>query len=139
MTRDDLERLATERYFGSVARRDLAAIEALFSDDAVMRVVTAGLAYRGRAAIIAHFVEFFGVYARVEVGDFRVTADPATRSVAARFRIDLHGADGTLTMTNCNFFYLGDDELIDEVVIYASAPVGAGFAAGASSDSSPIG
>jgi hypothetical protein len=57
VTRDDLERLATERYFGSVARRDLAVIEGLFSDDAVMRVATAGVAYRGRAAIVEHFVE----------------------------------------------------------------------------------
>lgn len=132
MTRDDLERLATERYFGSVARRDLAAIEGLFSEDAVMRVVTAGVAYRGRAAIVEHFVEFFEVYPRVEVGEFRVTADPATRSVAARFRIELHGADGMLTMTNCNFFYVRADGLVDEVAIYTSAPVGAGFAAGAS-------
>lgn len=132
MTRDDLERLATERYFGSVARRDLAAIEGLFSEDAVMRVVTAGVAYRGRAAIVEHFVEFFEVYPRVEVDEFRVTADPATRSVAARFRIELHGADGVLTMTNCNFFYVRADGLVDEVAIYTSAPVGAGFAAGAS-------
>jgi ketosteroid isomerase-like protein len=132
VTRDELERLATDRYFGSVARRDLGAIEALFSEDAVMRVVTAGLAYRGRAAIVEHFVDFFGVYRRVEVGDFRVTADPATCSVAARFRIDLHGGDGVLSMTNCNFFYLRPDGLVDEVVIYTSAPVDAGFAAGAS-------
>jgi uncharacterized protein (TIGR02246 family) len=132
VTRDELERLAVERYFGSVARRDVEAIAALFTQDAVMRVVNAGLAYRGRAAIVAHFEDFLSVYHHVEVDSFRVTADPESRSVAARFRISLTDAERTHVMTNCNFFYVREDGLVDEVIIYTSTPVGDGFAAGAS-------
>lgn len=132
MTRDELETLAVERYFGSVGRRDLATIAALFTDDAVMRVVNGGFAYRGRAAIIEHFEEFLAVYPTIKVDDFRVTADPETRSVAVRFRIALTDAESTQTLTNCNFFYCREDGLVEEVAIYSSAPLGAGFGAGAS-------
>jgi ketosteroid isomerase-like protein len=132
LSRDELIDLAVNRYFGNVARRDMAGVMAIFAQDAVMRVMTLGARYQGKAAIKAHFDEFLAVYAQAQFADFQPTADVAGQSVAVRFTITLTPADGSaaITMTNCNFFDLGPYGQVQNVSIYMSAAPSRGFDAG---------
>jgi ketosteroid isomerase-like protein len=131
-SREQLEALAVEHYFGNVAAGRIDAMLNIFADDAVMAVPTLALAYEGKAAIAAHFAEFMRVYSNVAFADFKVTADTETQSVAVRFRVTLTPADGgaALVMRNCNFFTVGSDGRIVDVVIYTSATPQEGFRAG---------
>mgnify|MGYP005994363775 CR=1 FL=1 len=120
LTRQDLERIAVDGYFGSVARGDGDAVAALFADNAAMRIVSAGICYQGKAAIIAHFDDFLGEYDAIRFSDFAVTADEPAQRVAVEFTIALHNAGSVIIMHNCDFFSFDEHGLVRDVSIYMS-------------------
>lgn len=129
LTRTDLERLAISGYFGNVAARRISHMLAIIADDAVMEVATLGIAYRGKAAIAAHFDDFLNTYARASFSGFAVTADSETQTVAVRFAVRLERHDGgeAVDMQNCNIFEVDPDGHVTKVVIYMSAALQEGF------------
>lgn len=120
LTAQQMRDIAVDAYFGSVAKGDGATVAALFAEDAVMRVMSAGIAYEGKRAIIEHFDDFLGVYDRISFGDFVITADEAAQRVAVQFTITLTSASERIVMTNCNFFQFDSDGLVRDVAIYMS-------------------
>lgn len=127
LTRQELEDIAVQGYFGSVARGDGAAVAALFAEDAAMRIVSAGITYQGKAAIVAHFDDFLGEYDPIRFSGFSVTADEAAQRVAVEFTIELHRAGSVTTMTNCDFFSFDARGLVRDVSVYMSDLPDKGF------------
>ena len=119
--------IAVESYFGSVAKGDGKTVASLFAEDAVMRVMSAGIAYQGKSAIVEHFDDFLRVYERISFADFVTTADEAAQRVAVQFTITLIAGSDRIVMTNCNFFQFDDAGLVRDVAIYMSDLPKAGF------------
>lgn len=120
LSRAELVDQAVEGYFGSVMRRDIGRIAELLADECVMRVVSAGITYDGKQAILEHFEDFLGSYHKVTVSDFQPQADAELQQAAVRFTITLHGESQPITMTNCNFFTFDAQGHFTEVAIYMS-------------------
>ena len=120
LSADQMRNIAVHSYFGSVEKGDDPTVAALFSEDAVMRIISAGIAYEGKAAIIEHFDDFLEVYDQVTVADFITTADEAAQRIAVQFTITLVSGSERIVMTNCNFFQFNEAGLMSDVAIYMS-------------------
>lgn len=127
LSREQLVERAVDGYFGSVSRGDGDTVASLLAPECRMHVVTAGIVYDGKQAIIEHFDDFLGEYERIEFADFDPTADEDAQKVAVRFTITLHDGEGSLTMTNCNFFTLDEQGHFKEIAIYMSDLPDKGF------------
>lgn len=123
----ELVDIAVDGYFGSVARRDTDRIAEILAPECIMRVVSAGIVYDGKPAILEHFEDFLGSYDRIEFEGFNPTADERAQKVAVRFTIILHDGAESLTMTNCNFFTLDQQGRFTEIAIYMSDLPDKGF------------
>ena len=95
----------------AVEARDVAAITALLADDVVFRSPVAHKPYPGKAitaSILAEVVEF--------VADFRYRTDigaPDARDHALVFEARV----GDKQLTGCDFLHVGDDGLVDELMV----------------------
>lgn len=127
LSQADLVDTAVDGYFGSVARRDTARIASLIAEECVMRIVSAGIEYAGKPAILAHFDDFLGVYEQISFTDVRAMADAEAQQVAVRFTISLEGDGDPIIMKNCNFFTLNDEGRFVLVEIYMSELPEKGF------------
>ena len=132
LTHDELETRAVDGYFGSVNRRDTETLLGHLAPGCVMHVVSAGIRYEGKQAIVDHFDEFLEEYPEIAFADFQPTADEPCQKVAVRFTITLTDRAGEETvMTNCNFFDLDDEGRFAHVAIYMSDLPPKGFDKGA--------
>jgi len=120
LTAAQLIELATELYFGSVDRKDLAGTLACFHDEAVLTVQTAFTVHAGKPAIRRMFEDFFAGYDRIVHREFECTVDPDNGRICARFIADLIGHDGRSTrLDNTNFWRVRGDRF-QEVYVYMS-------------------
>lgn len=120
MSRDELITFATQTYFASVDRKDMAATLACFHDEALFTVQTSFTTHAGKAEIERMFVDFFGAWETIVHRDFTCTVDETNGRIAASFIADLTASDGSVTsLTNTNFWRLRDGRF-QEVHVYMS-------------------
>lgn len=118
--RDELIEFATQSYFASVDRKDMAATLACFQDEALFTVQTSFTTHAGKSAIERMFADFFGAWAKIVHRDFTCTVDDANGRIAASFVAELTAADGSVTtLNNTNFWRLRDGKF-QEVHVYMS-------------------
>lgn len=131
LSRDELIDIAVERYFIGCNNHDLEQVLSTFAEDCVMWFPATKFRYDGKAPLRTHFQDFLGTFPTVNFHDFINTVDPETQSIVSRFKVQLIDDEGEETMMrNCNFFYVDDDGLFNEIVIYNTAPIQKGFEAG---------
>lgn len=130
LSRDELVALAL-RYFQACNDHDWQAVMATFSPRCLMWFPAATFTYRGTEALGAHFKEFLATFETINFHDFSHVADATEQSICSYFTVDLVEPDGAaMKMRNCNIFKLDDSGLFDEIIIYNSGKLDAGFHAG---------
>lgn len=123
--------MATDGYFGSVGRHDIAAVMAPFSEDAVMTAVAQAIHYEGKQAIKAHFTEFLETYPRIDVRILHAMADDVNQAASVHFEIEMENTAGAVQlMRNANHFHFNAKGEIAQVHIFMTGTPGAGFTAG---------
>ncbi|MEO0411991.1 MAG: nuclear transport factor 2 family protein [Pseudomonadota bacterium] len=131
LSRDELLDIAIQRYFIGCNNHDLKQVLGTFSEDCVMWFPATKFRYDGKAPLRTHFKDFLGTFPKVNFHNFINTVDPETQSIVSRFKVQLIDDEGEETMMrNCNFFYVNDDGLFKEIVIYNTSPIQKGFEAG---------
>ncbi|MEM1021180.1 MAG: nuclear transport factor 2 family protein [Pseudomonadota bacterium] len=131
LDREALLDLAINQYFIGCNNHDLDAVMNTFADDCVMWFPASTFRYDGKAPLLTHFKDFLGTFPTVNFHDFINTVDPESQSITSRFKVQLIDEAGEeVVMRNCNFFYVNDDGLFNEIVIYNTSPIQKGFEAG---------
>ena len=138
LDRDELAELAEQRYFGAVARGDLAAVLDCFTDDAEIIIRHGDQPTRTMRANpspgVPHISEFWlhlnGNF-DASFTDFEHFVDEPAQRCAATFNVTLrpkagspYVPRGTLTLYNCNFFWVRDGRIAKMIVYYANPDTG---------------
>lgn len=135
--------LVEQHYFGNVAREQLAAVVACFTANAQVVIRHGDQPTRRFAAQpspgVPHISEFWrhlNGHFNGRFDDFVHVIDVEQQCCAATFTVTLapkpgspYRERGTLTLQNCNFFWL-QDGLIDRMIVYYANPDTGGAAAG---------
>lgn len=137
-TRADFIDLVENRYFGNVSREQLSDVLACFTADAEIVIRHGDAPTRTMKARPApgevHISEFWkhlnaNYASRFE--DFEHFVDLNAQRCAATFRVTLapkpgsaYAARGTLTLLNCNFFWLENARIARMIVYYANPDTG---------------
>jgi ketosteroid isomerase-like protein len=120
LSRDELIEFATQTYFASVDRKDMASTLACFHDEALFTVQTSFTTHAGKGELERMFTDFFGAYEKIVHRDFTCTVDETNGRIAASFIAELTAADGSVTtLNNTNFWRLRDGRF-QEVHVYMS-------------------
>lgn len=134
LTREQLESRCIDGFFKRLNAHDLDGVMANIAEDCEMRIPSSNFTYTGKAALRTHLEDFLTSFPVVNFRDFIPVVDPVTRRAAIRFAISLVDDEGEEThMSNCNFFEVTEDGLLNDILIYASAPLSKGFEVGNSS------
>lgn len=130
LSRSELIELA-ERYFLACNDHNWQAVMDTFSASCLMWFPAASFSYNGKAALGTHFEDFLGTFEVIRFHDFSHISDPDGQSICTYFTVELVQANGhAVSMKNCNIFRVGDDGCFEEIIIYNSAKLDAGFHAG---------
>lgn len=135
--------LVEHQYFGSVARNDIAAVRACFTDNAVVTIRHGDnptRTFKSRPAPgeakLTDFWEHLCANFDAAFNDFEHVIDLERACCAATFTVTLapksgsaYFQRGTLTLRNCNFFWLESGRIARMIVYYANPDTG-GPAAG---------
>ncbi|MEM7278400.1 MAG: nuclear transport factor 2 family protein [Pseudomonadota bacterium] len=131
LDRTALVDLAVQRYFVACNKGDLETVLATFAPDCRVRFASGEFEYRGAEALEAHFNEFRETFSVIDFHDFESLVDIEKQSIAVRFEVTLVDQQGdTTTMRNCNIFKVNNKGLFSDIVVYNTAPLDEGFAAG---------
>ena len=134
LDREQLVELAVQHYFVAVNEGDLDTVLATFATGCCVRFASGEFEYRGEDALKAHFREFRETFAIIDFHNFEHLVDVERQSIAVRFEVRLVDHQGATTlMQNCNFFQVNDRGQFCDIVVYNTAPLDDGFAAGNSS------
>lgn len=135
LDRSQLLTLAQQSYFEACNAGDLATVLSTFAPDCRIHFAAATFEYVGQAAIKEHFEEFKATFSLIDFRDFRSVIDVDAQTIAVQFEVELVDLEGqSITMRNCNFFRINEAGKFGEVMIYNSAPLEQGFAAGSEVD-----
>ncbi|MEP3050713.1 MAG: nuclear transport factor 2 family protein [Erythrobacter sp.] len=133
MTRDELIAAGVERFFLRLNAHDLDGVMDNIAEGCEMRIPSSNFTYTGKAALRDHLKDFTDSFPTIHFRDFIAAADVSDRRLAVRFNISLIDDDGEEThMSNCNFFEIGEDGRLEDILIFASAPLSKGFEVGSS-------
>ena len=133
LSREQLIESGVSNFFEMLNAHDLDGVMRGISDDCEMRIPSSNFTYTGKAALRDHLEDFITSFPVINFRDFISVADPDTNRLAVRFNISLTDDDGEEThMSNCNFFEVNDDGRLDDILIFASAPLSKGFEVGSS-------
>ena len=131
LSRDELIALSHTAYFDGCNNHDLEGILATMSADCVMRFTAASYTYIGADAMRAHFNDFLSNFPTINFHNYVSVVDVELQTIATHFTVTLIDKTGdTLEMRNCNFFTIDKNGLFNDVLIFNSAPLKAGFEAG---------
>lgn len=138
LTRDELIDLVEDRYFGNVTREDVEAVAACFTADAEIIIrhgdaptrlmkATPGPAETDMREFWRHLnANYHATFER-----FEHVVDVDAQRCAATFVVTLaprsgsaYAARGTLTLQNCNFFWLENGRIARMMVYYANPDTG---------------
>ncbi|BDW81500.1 hypothetical protein MACH24_09380 [Erythrobacter sp. Dej080120_24] len=120
-------------FFLALNAKDLARVDASFTDDCVMDIPSSALFYKDKRDLMVHLEDFVESFAKIDFHDFTAVPDIATGRVAATFTVTLVDEEGkTLEMRNANFFEFAEDHRISRILIIATQPLDKGFQAGRS-------
>lgn len=138
LSRANYVALVEDRYFGNVARERLAAVVDCFTADAEIvirhgdnptRVMKANP--RSGEAHISEFWKHLNANYQASFDHFQHVIDLDANRCAATFQVTLapkpgsaYAASGTLTLENCNFFWLENGKIARMVVYYANPDSG---------------
>lgn len=127
LTRDALVELSV-RYFEGCNAHDWQTVMDTFSDSCLMWFPAATFTYRGKDALGTHFKDFLGTFPSIRFHAFSHVVDPVAQSICSYFTVVLIDAnDEKIQMRNCNIFKLDADGLFEEIIIYNSGKLDAGF------------
>lgn len=130
-TREELLEYCIDGFFKKLNAHDLEGVMQNVADDCEMRIPSSNFTYTGKAALNDHLDDFIQSFPVIYFRDFVASADPIENRVAVRFNISLTDDEGEEThMSNCNFFEIGDDGRLEDILIFASAPLSKGFEVG---------
>lgn len=130
-TREQLVDFCVDRFFRKLNAHDLDGVMQNIADDCEMRIPSSNFTYTGKAALHAHLEDFIQSFPVIHFRDFIAAADPEVNRVAVRFNISLTDDEGEEThMSNCNFFEVCEDGRLEDILIFASAPLSKGFQVG---------
>ncbi len=122
-----------KNFFEKLNAHDLDGVMAGITENCEMRIPSSNFTYTGKAALRDHLQDFIASFPVVNFRDFTVVADLENLRLAVRFNISLVDDDGEEThMSNCNFFEVNEAGLLDDILIFASAPLSKGFEVGSS-------
>lgn len=134
MTRDDYVRLVEHDYFGNVARADIPAVVACFTDDATVTIYHGDAEPRifkaapgeGETALPRFFDHLLANY-EPRFTEFVHYVDPPNDRCAAHFLVTLtpkpesaYREAGIQTLRNCNFFRCRDGRIHDMIIYYSN-------------------
>lgn len=120
-------------FFEKLNEHDLEGVMAGISETCEMRIPSSNFTYTGKAALRDHLQDFVSSFPTIDFRDFVVVADVENSRLAVRFNISLTEDDGAEThMSNCNFFEVTGGGLLEDILIFASAPLSKGFEVGSS-------
>jgi ketosteroid isomerase-like protein len=138
LDRAQLIDLVENRYFGNVSREDVAAVAACFTADAEVvirhgdaptRVMKA--APRAGEQDMREFWRHLNANYHASFDRFEHFIDVEAQRCAATFVVTLapkpgsaYAARGTLTLLNCNFFWLENGRIARMIVYYANPDTG---------------
>ena len=129
--REQLLEFCVDGFFRKLNAHDLDGVMLNIADDCEMRIPSSNFTYTGKAALRAHLADFIQSFTVIHFRDFVVAADPKADRVAVRFNISLTDDEGEEThMSNCNFFEIGEVGRLEDILIFASAPLSKGFEIG---------
>ncbi|MEO0441384.1 MAG: nuclear transport factor 2 family protein, partial [Pseudomonadota bacterium] len=95
------------------------------------RIPSSNFVYTGKSALRIHLEDFIESFPAIHFRNYIAAVDPIENRVAVRFDISLTDDEGTEThMSNCNFFEVGEDGSLEDILIFASAPLSKGFEEG---------
>ncbi len=135
--------LVENRYFGNVSRERLADVQSCFTADAQIVIRHGDHPTRVMKARpgpsethISEFWKHLNAHYAARFDDFEHFVDVEAQRCAATFRVTLapkrgsaYAERGTLTLHNCNFFWL-EQGLIARMIVYYANPDTGGPAAG---------
>ena len=131
LSRDKLIEAGVSNFFEMLNAHDLDGVMRGISEDCEMRIPSSNFTYTGKPALRDHLEDFITSFPVINFRDFFSVADPVENRIAVRFNISLIDDDGEEThMSNCNFFEVNDDGRLDDILIFASAPLSKGFEVG---------
>ncbi|MEP2101241.1 MAG: nuclear transport factor 2 family protein [Parasphingorhabdus sp.] len=129
--REQLVATCIKGFFEMLNAHDLEGVMRGIADDCEMRIPSSNFTYTGKAALRDHLEDFIQSFPSIHFRDFVTAADPHENRVAIRFNISLIDDEGEEThMSNCNFFEIREDGQIEDILIFASAPLSKGFEVG---------
>ncbi len=129
--REQLVATCINGFFEMLNAHDLEGVMQGIADDCEMRIPSSNFTYTGKAALRDHLEDFIQSFPSIHFRDFVTAADPQENRVAIRFNISLIDDEGEEThMSNCNFFEIREDGQIEDILIFASAPLSKGFEVG---------
>lgn len=130
-TREQLIASCIDGFFEMLNAHDLEGVMRGIADECEMRIPSSNFTYTGKAALRDHLQDFITSFPVIHFRDFIVAADSDANRVAVRFNISLIDDEGAEThMSNCNFFEIGSDGRLNDILIFASAPLSKGFEVG---------
>lgn len=133
LSRQQLVTAGIDNFFKKLNDHDLDGVMAGISEDCEMRIPSSNFTYTGWTALRDHLEDFITSFPVINFRDFIAVADPQENRLAVRFNISLTDDEGEEThMSNCNFFEIGDDGKLNDILIFASAPLSKGFEVGSS-------
>lgn len=129
--REQLLEFCVDGFFRKLNAHDLDGVMLNIAEDCEMRIPSSNFTYTGKAALREHLADFIQSFRVIHFRDFVAAADPKADRVAVRFNISLTDEEGEEThMSNCNFFEIGEDGRLEDILIFASAPLSKGFEIG---------
>lgn len=130
-TREELIGYCVAGFFEKLNAHDLEGVMQGITDNCEMRIPSSNFTYTGKAALRDHLDDFIQSFPVIFFRDFVAAVDPIENRVAVRFNISLTDDEGQEThMSNCNFFEISDDGCLEDILIFASAPLSKGFEVG---------
>ena len=130
-TRKQLIAICIDGFFEMLNAHDLDGVMLGISEDCEMRIPSSNSTYTGKPALRDHLDDFIQSFPTIHFRDFIAAVDSTENRVAVRFNISLVDDEGETThMSNCNFFEIGDDGRLEDILIFASAPLSKGFEVG---------
>lgn len=118
-------------YFEACNQHDWQGVIDSFAPDCLMWFPAATFRYQGRRALEVHFEDFLGTFEVINFHDFTHIPDVESQSICTYFTVILIEPGGEqIKMKNCNIFHLDENGLFQEIIIYNSGALDAGFHAG---------
>lgn len=130
-SREQLIEYCIAGFFEMLNAHDLDGVMRGIAEDCEMRIPSGNFTYSGKDALRDHLEDFIQSFPTIHFRNFITAADSQENRVAVRFNISLIDDDGEETnMSNCNFFEVGEDGRLEDILIFASAPLSKGFEVG---------